>query len=157
MLVVLVGALTLGAAAPTSAATSIRCTGDASVMPILSTIDVRTIGAVTVTSFDFIGTHSFCDRSGSRVEGTWSGHLTQVATPNGATIMRVQGRDVFPSLGGTLDVVGMIAISPKGHWSSWARGYNGTGGLEGVTTHSVKIFPTADPAVLGFRNVIVWP
>ena len=151
----IVAAVALGAAVPAMAdVTKVTCTGEATMEPIGSTYEVREAGEVTVTSFDFTGSHSFCDRDGNRVEGTWSGHLVQIAAPYGTTTIHVQGTDVF--LGGTLDVTGQITIA-NGNWISSARAGNGTGALEGVTTHQVEIYPTANPGLLAFRTTIFWP
>lgn len=155
LLLVLVS-ITLGLAAASPAAadvTKVECTGEATIESI-GNFEIREVGGVTMTSFDFTGSHPFCDRNGNPVAGSWSGHLVQRVAPNGTTTLHVQATDAF--LGGTLEVIAQVTIA-NGTWISSAHAGNGTGGLEGVTTHQVEIFPTGDPFRLGFRTTIFWP
>src|SRR5438128_8307278 len=50
-----------------TAATQLTCEGTVTVVPILSSFEVRQDGTQTVLSFDFIGTHPLCFPDGSQV------------------------------------------------------------------------------------------
>lgn len=153
-LIIVTAAAALAASAPAFTATAVECRGDATVVPDPASFESRQSGPVTVTSFDFAGTHSLCDRAGRRVEGSWAGHATQMALPDGRTLLFIRGHEAFD--GATLDVAGLIEISPSGEWRVvHGRASNGTGWLEGATTSILEVYPLA-PGVLGFRSIITW-
>src|SRR5712671_114325 len=60
-----------------TAATQLTCEGTVTVVPILSSFDVRQDGTQTVLSFDFIGTHPLCFPDGSQVTAMIAGHMVQ--------------------------------------------------------------------------------
>ena len=153
-LIAFAGSLALVAAAPASARTSIVCTGDATLVPDASSIQVRQLGPLTVTSFDFGGAHSMCTRAGDRVEGTWSGHAVQTVLPNGTTLLAVRGHEQFE--GATLDVAALLRISPSGRWTVLhGRAFNGTGWLDGATSRILEVSPLS-PSLIGFRSILTW-
>jgi hypothetical protein len=142
------------AAAPAKAATVLRCAGEATIAPVGSSLEVRHMGPLTVSSFDFTGTHPLCDRSGTHVDGTWSGHIVQTLLPDGTTLMAFAAHEQFP--GASWDAAGLVAISPGNEWTLvWGRAGNGEGWLDGATSVIQTVSPTPTGAV-GFETVITW-
>lgn len=137
--------LTMPAAAT---ADSRPCIGTAALSEPLN-VSVRTAQDVTVTTWDFTGTHDLCLADGTVVLATVAGHLTEVRRPDGSAVLVVHETMSIPT--GTLDAH-IVARTTPTSFDATAHAFGGTGELAGVTGHGTTI-PTG-PAT--FRSEMVY-
>lgn len=112
-------------------------------------VTVRTAHDVTVTTWDFTGTHDLCLADGTVVLATVAGHVTEVRRNDESAVLVVRETMSIPT--GTLDAL-IVARTTPTSFEATAHAFGGTGELAGVTGHG-----TTTPTGPGtFRSEIVY-
>jgi hypothetical protein len=135
-----------------AAAAPLPCSGSGWVAPIVQSIEVRQMGQVTETTFDYFGQHPICLADGQQVTGDISGRLVQRNGPGGS--LGLQFDEVLSYGGGALGYRGDATYSSTG-WTSHVRTVgDGSGPLAGIEGQGA--FSPIDPGTGGFSDQIFY-